>query len=176
VEVLLEAAAQVFDREGAAATTNRIAERAGLSIGTLYQYFPDKTGLLQVLAERHIEHSARRIAALAAELDARHPPWDETAAAIVTAAVTEHTDRPRVHALMHSVPLTPSATVRLDGLHADLTALLGRHLARCGRGGADPLRTAALVVHAGDAQLHRVLLREADAGAELLRTAHALTD
>lgn len=36
VDTVLEAAAQVFEREGMAATTNRIAERAGFSIGTLY--------------------------------------------------------------------------------------------------------------------------------------------
>jgi AcrR family transcriptional regulator len=43
VEALLQAAAQVFECHGyAAGTTNRIAERAGVSIGSLYQYFPNK--------------------------------------------------------------------------------------------------------------------------------------
>ena len=45
VEELLQAAAQVFEELGyAAATTNRIADRAGVSIGTLYQYFPNRDG------------------------------------------------------------------------------------------------------------------------------------
>jgi AcrR family transcriptional regulator len=51
---LLEAAAQVFRAEGYGATTNRIAERAGVSIGTLYEYFPNKEALLLALAERHV--------------------------------------------------------------------------------------------------------------------------
>jgi AcrR family transcriptional regulator len=42
-ETLLEAAAPVFVREGyARATTNRIADAAGVSVGSLYQYFPSK--------------------------------------------------------------------------------------------------------------------------------------
>jgi AcrR family transcriptional regulator len=55
VDFLLEAAARVFKREGFAATTNRIATAAGVSIGTLYEYFPHKQALLFALAERHVE-------------------------------------------------------------------------------------------------------------------------
>jgi AcrR family transcriptional regulator len=176
VEIILEAAAQVFDREGAAATTNRIAERAGVSIGTLYQYFPDKTGLLQALAEDHVRRSAARVEALAADLEARRPGWDDVARAIAAAAVAEHTDRPRLHELMHrAAPLTPAGSALLADLHDRTIALVAGQLARCGRGGADPARTAALVVHAADAQLHRVLLDDADPAAELVRTADALT-
>src|SRR5256885_17137254 len=55
VEAIVEAAAQVFERHGyAAGTTNRIAERAGVSIGSLYQYFPNKDAIVAELARRHI--------------------------------------------------------------------------------------------------------------------------
>lgn len=53
-DFVLEAAARVFKREGFAATTNRIAEEAGVGIGTLYEYFPHKQALLLALAERHV--------------------------------------------------------------------------------------------------------------------------
>lgn len=53
---VLEAAAQVLQREGyARATTNRIAERAGVSIGTVYQYFADKDQIFDALIRREID-------------------------------------------------------------------------------------------------------------------------
>jgi AcrR family transcriptional regulator len=53
VSAILEGAAQVLEAGGSAGfTTNRVAERAGVSIGTLYQYFADKGELLRALAER----------------------------------------------------------------------------------------------------------------------------
>jgi len=56
IEVILEATAQILQKEGRAAlNTNRIAERAGISIGTLYQYFPNKHALLVEIASRQIE-------------------------------------------------------------------------------------------------------------------------
>lgn len=53
----MEAAARVFDREGIDATTNRIAEEAGVSVGSLYQYFSDKHALLHELAMRHLDEA-----------------------------------------------------------------------------------------------------------------------
>jgi AcrR family transcriptional regulator len=55
VEAVLEAAAQLLERDGAAGfNTNAVAERAGVSIGTLYRYFPDKRAILLALARREM--------------------------------------------------------------------------------------------------------------------------
>lgn len=56
IAVVLEAAARVLQREGyARATTNRIAERAGVSVGTIYQYFANKEQIFDALIRREIE-------------------------------------------------------------------------------------------------------------------------
>jgi AcrR family transcriptional regulator len=53
VEAILEAAARILRREGEdALTTNRIAEVAGVSVGSLYGYFPDKAAIQLALARR----------------------------------------------------------------------------------------------------------------------------
>src|ERR1700722_2109912 len=63
VDAILEAGAQIFERLGyAGATTNRIAERAGVSIGSLYQYFPSKDAILVALARRHLEECMTMLA------------------------------------------------------------------------------------------------------------------
>ena len=55
VDLILEASAQILANRGEEAlTTNHIAERAGFSIGTLYQYFPNKSALLQAVLKRHL--------------------------------------------------------------------------------------------------------------------------
>ena len=57
VDAILEAAARVLVEEGyEGANTNRIAEVAGVSIGSLYQYFPNKQALVSALVERHVRH------------------------------------------------------------------------------------------------------------------------
>ncbi len=56
VGLILDAAIQVLERNGERGfNTNAVAERAGVSIGTLYRYFPDKEAVLIALAEREIE-------------------------------------------------------------------------------------------------------------------------
>ncbi|GAA3636452.1 TetR/AcrR family transcriptional regulator [Kineosporia mesophila] len=55
---ILDAAAHVFAEYGyAAGTTNRIAEQAGISIGSLYQYYPNKDALLLELLSQHLDAS-----------------------------------------------------------------------------------------------------------------------
>ena len=53
VDILFQAAAQILEKEGEEAlSTNRVASVAGFSIGTLYQYFPDKDTLVQAMGLR----------------------------------------------------------------------------------------------------------------------------
>lgn len=55
---ILEATALVLDREGLdAATTTRIAEVAGVSIGSLYQYFPHRDAILTMLQDREFDRA-----------------------------------------------------------------------------------------------------------------------
>lgn len=63
VSAILEAAAQILEAAGLAGfTTNAVAERAGVSIGTLYQYFGDKNAVLRALAERELNAVLQRVA------------------------------------------------------------------------------------------------------------------
>ena len=62
VDTLFEAATRILASEGEAGfTTNRIAERAGFSIGTLYQYFPSKEAIVVALVRRHRERVMREL-------------------------------------------------------------------------------------------------------------------
>jgi AcrR family transcriptional regulator len=63
VEAILEAAFQLLEQGGVEAlTTNHIAERAGVSVGTLYQYFRGKQAILAALAQRRAAAARDRIA------------------------------------------------------------------------------------------------------------------
>lgn len=56
IEVIFEATARILERDGRAGlSTNAIAELAGISIGTLYHYFPSKEAILVAMARRELE-------------------------------------------------------------------------------------------------------------------------
>lgn len=65
IELMFEAALRILESEDLAAfTTNRVAAVAGVSIGTLYQYFPDKDTLLLALVKREVEATFERLGSL----------------------------------------------------------------------------------------------------------------
>lgn len=67
VDAIFEATLQVLIRDGMKGlTTTRVAERAGVSVGTMYQYFPNKQALVYALNERYLMALAERIEATCA--------------------------------------------------------------------------------------------------------------
>ncbi len=63
VEAIIEGAAQILEAGGLAVlTTNTVAERAGVSIGTFYQYFADKNALLVAMAKREVAATLEAVA------------------------------------------------------------------------------------------------------------------
>lgn len=64
VEAIVDAAAEILAEGGyAALTTNHLAERAGVSIGSLYHYFPNKESIITALAKRMEEQAAKLLTA-----------------------------------------------------------------------------------------------------------------
>ncbi|MEZ2127942.1 MULTISPECIES: TetR/AcrR family transcriptional regulator [unclassified Sinorhizobium] len=56
VETIVQAGARILSDQGwAGFTTNKVADLAGVSIGSLYQYFPDKLSLVDAIRRRHLE-------------------------------------------------------------------------------------------------------------------------
>ncbi len=154
VEFVLTAAAQVFAREGLAATTNRIASRAGVAVGSLYQYFPDKQALLDELVARHVREARSTLDAVCAELRA-DPPEPRTALLrIADTAVALHADHPRLHALFAAFATrTPHGVAAVEALREDCVREVAFHLSRR-PGTADPDGLARTLVHAVDGLLH----------------------
>ena len=70
VEAILDATLQVLLKVGKERlTTTRVAMRAGVSVGTLYQYFPNKSALLQAALRRHLEHTRDAVAEVVGSLN-----------------------------------------------------------------------------------------------------------
>jgi len=107
IEAVLTAAAQVFEAHGyAAGTTNRIAERAGVSIGTLYQYFPNKESLAVALLERHLADGMQSMSDWVASCVAKPRELHETLHIFVEGMLDLHAERPRLlHILLEETPL-----------------------------------------------------------------------
>jgi AcrR family transcriptional regulator len=113
VDAILDAAARVFERHGyAAGTTNRIAERAGVSVGSLYQYFPNKDAILVALTRRHLAEGRAIIGPLFDELTSAPPPLGDGLRRLAQAMIDLHRDEPGLHRVLFEETPRPPALAR----------------------------------------------------------------
>jgi AcrR family transcriptional regulator len=95
VKAISEATIQVLLRDGAdRLTTTRVAQRAGVSVGTLYQYYPNKQALLFAVLEDHLEKVAEAVEAACER--ARHRPLPEMIQEVVESYVDAKLERPDI--------------------------------------------------------------------------------
>ena len=104
VDALLEATARILVKEGYDhASTNRIAAAAGVSVGSLYQYFPSKEALVAALIDRHMTAMTEMLEAKAIELAGA--PLAVAIREAVRVMIAAHRIDPRLHrALVEQVP------------------------------------------------------------------------
>ena len=99
VDALIEATARILVREGfEKASTNRIAEAAGVSVGSLYQYFPGKEALVAAVIDRHKQEIIEIIRHALAEV--ANAPMDQAVRTLIAAAIEAHRVDPKLHRVL----------------------------------------------------------------------------
>jgi AcrR family transcriptional regulator len=119
VKAIVEATAQVLVAIGyERATTDAIAGRAGVSIGTLYQYFPNKESLVAALIKNHVDEIMRTVEAALAE--AADAPLELALQGMIHAGVEAH----RVDPALHKVLFEQVPRNKMLGKHLDTSGKL----------------------------------------------------
>ncbi len=153
VESIIEATTRIIERDGLAGlSTNRVAEVAGVSVGSLYQYFPNKEALVEEVRARF----AARFEAALLDLLARLPAMGlrEAIRAWVETLVMLHTESPGVHNAV--------GTGSPEESHGALARVVGGYL----DAHADEIRrpdrqlAGRILMDAAEALIHNTALRE----------------
>ncbi len=147
IELIFEATIRLLERTDIASlTTNAIAETAGVSIGTLYQYFDDRQAILDALADREMAAlSGRVIAAL------QGPPPDTAGGRvplIMNAVLKTYGGRRRAHRLLMEHALARGPGTRLVPLYRMLGDVLTSGPGRDSAQGAVSAAEAFVLTHA----------------------------
>jgi AcrR family transcriptional regulator len=126
VHAIFEAATQVLDREGIdAATTTRIAEVAGVSIGTLYQYFPHRDAILNALQDREFERALSFVAGALSEGNFEQAPR-ETILFVVEGLASMYAASPGLHRILAIEGLRVAQADRVHAFDLRVIAII-RH-------------------------------------------------
>ncbi len=149
IDAVFEATLQVLLSEGPRRlTTTRMAERAGVSVGTIYQYYPNRESLLYAVLQRHLDHVAQAVetacrqqrgqsldAMIKAFVEAKTARMDESRALYAIAAelntaelVREASERMRAAAIAMLEGRAPPKMLR--ALRAQLVMLSDAYLER----------------------------------------------
>ncbi|HEX3850596.1 MAG TPA: TetR/AcrR family transcriptional regulator [Polyangiaceae bacterium] len=113
VSAILDATVRVLEKEGADnASTSRIAEVAGVSVGTLYQYFANRDAILDALQDREFERATEMIGRVLAR--GAYASDREAARAVIEGLLELHAAAPAMHRLLvvEGLRVTPAARVQ----------------------------------------------------------------
>lgn len=158
VEVVLDSVAELLKRDGVGAvTTNRIAGVAGVSIGSVYQYFPDKKAIFIALHQRHIGQIDRLLQNSLVENAGAS--LETMIRAMVEAMIDAHQPDPALYALMFSeIPHRAEGTKQFAvRMHGTFRLAIAAHSRECASG-RDPDHMAFVVAHMMDSLSHGAVL------------------
>jgi AcrR family transcriptional regulator len=123
VAAILDAMTRILDREGPdAATTTRIAEVAGVSVGTLYQYFVDRDAILDALQDREFERTTdlmQRVLTFGSPVAAR-----DVARAVVEGLLAAYASAPGLHRVLTIEGLRAAPTMRMQAFDMRVVGLV----------------------------------------------------
>lgn len=116
VDAIVEAGAQVLGRRGwAGFTTNEVAEVAGVSIGSLYQYFPNKQSLTEALRRRHFDD----VLGVLESAGEGERSLEDSVEALVEGMLAVHGAHPALHrALLEEAPRTGETSAAHEAFDA----------------------------------------------------------
>ncbi|GGY17959.1 TetR/AcrR family transcriptional regulator [Streptomyces djakartensis] len=160
---LLEAAATVFSTTGyTAASTNAIAREAGVSPGTLYQFFPNKEAIAIELGSRLMHEMRQSYDEVLAPIDPAVTPLEEAIAGTVDRFIEFNCRHPAFFVLMHGPDIPGRIAEDHDALHSTLVARVEALLAPFAPDApaATVTRTAQMCVGIYKAGLELILAHE----------------
>ncbi len=163
VDALLEATARVLVKEGYdGASTNRIAEVAGVSIGSLYQYFPSKEALVAAVIDRHTAEVSQITRNALVKVAAR--PIEVAAREFVSIAIDAHRVNPKLHGVLSEQIPRIGRLQNVEATQREAYALVRGYLEahRDEIDVADPDLAAFVVVTVVEALTHAAVLRRPD--------------
>ncbi|GAP96905.1 TetR/AcrR family transcriptional regulator [Leptolyngbya sp. NIES-2104] len=129
VEAILEATTHILTQEGYdKANTNHIAERAGISIGSLYQYFPNKESLMAALIEQHSNEIAELVESKLKDL--ADAPLEIAIPALIKAVIAAHAINPALHQVLSEEIPRSERSQQVQKADERITELLRAYLAR----------------------------------------------
>ena len=132
VNAMLEATIRILEQEGlGAATTTRIAEVAGVSVGTLYQYFSDRDAVLDALQDREFERALALIEGVLSRDNLGRAPRD-TVEAVVRGLAELYAACPALHRVLTIEGLNAVNPARVHAFDLRIVGIVRHFLAATG--------------------------------------------
>jgi AcrR family transcriptional regulator len=164
VDAIVDAATRILAKRGyLGTTTNHIAERAGVSIGSFYEYFRNKDAVVRAVLEKHMTAGEALFAERAqAALQGAALSDDALLQLLVASFVDFHADNPRLHRVLSSeVPQTPYVQKRTGELERKIVEVVALMIAQSPSAKVNDARLAAQIcVQTVDALAHRWVIDE----------------